>query len=386
MRITAVETIVLRVPDVLHINDSAQDAIVIRVHTDAGITGVGEVDSSPEVIRAIIEAPRSHRVCTGLAHVLIGEDPRDIERNWERMYRASVWYGRRGAAIQAMSGIDLALWDIKGKALGQPIYKLLGGALRTSVPAYASVLMPETPDAAFAEVRRWRDRGFTAIKLGWGPMGFDVAADAALVGAAREAAGDSMEVMIDLGFYPGPDLDWGWDASRVLDFARAIEPYRPYWLEEFLPPDDLNGFARVAAGTSIRTAAGENCMGRYEFIDLMDRGHVSVVQPDVTRCGGITEALRIAHLAHDRGLPCIPHAWSTGLIKAATMHLIAAIPNGRFLEYALPETPMNMNLFGGLGIDVDGDGMAHVLNRPGIGVELDEAVVREYQVNGSAVG
>ena len=131
MRITAVETIVLRVPDVLHINDSAQDAIVIRVHTDAGITGVGEVDSSPEVIRAIIEAPRSHRVCTGLAQVVIGEDPRDIERLWERMYRASVWYGRRGAAIQAMSGIDLALWDIKGKALGLPVYKLLGGALRT---------------------------------------------------------------------------------------------------------------------------------------------------------------------------------------------------------------------------------------------------------------
>jgi L-rhamnonate dehydratase len=386
MRITAVETIVLRVPDVLHINDSAQDAIVIRVHTDAGITGVGEVDSSPEVIRAIIEAPRSHRVCTGLAHVLIGEDPRDIDRLWERMYRASVWYGRRGAAIQAMSGIDLALWDIKGKALGQPVYKLLGGALRKTVPAYASVLMPETPEAAFAEVRRWRDRGFTAIKLGWGPMGFDVAADAALVGAAREAAGDRMEVMIDLGFYPGPDLDWGWDASRVLDFARAIAPFNPYWLEEFLPPDDLNGFARVAAGTSIRTAAGENCMGRYEFIDLMDRGHVSVVQPDVTRCGGITEARRIAHLAHERGLPCIPHAWSTGLIKAATMHLIAAIPNARYLEYALPDTPMNMNLFGGLGIDVDGDGIAHVLERPGIGVELDEAVVREYQVHGAAVG
>ena len=162
--------------------------------------------------------------------------------------------------------------------------------------------------------------------------------------------------------------------------------YRPYWLEEFLPPDDLNGFARVAAGTTIRTAAGENCMGRYEFIDLMDRGHVSVVQPDVTRCGGITEALRIAHLAHDRGLPCIPHAWSTGLIKAATMHLIAAIPNARYLEYALPETPMNMNLFGGLGIEVDGDGMAHVLDRPGIGVELDEAVVREYRVDGAALG
>jgi L-alanine-DL-glutamate epimerase-like enolase superfamily enzyme len=195
-----------------------------------------------------------------------------------------------------------------------------------------------------------------------------------------------MDVMIDLGFYPGPDLEWGWDASRVLDLARAIEPFKPYWLEEFLPPDDLNGFARVAAGTTIRTAAGENCMSRYEFIDLMDRGRVSVVQPDVTRCGGITEAWRIAHLAHDRGLPCIPHAWSTGLIKAASMHLIAAIPNARYLEYALPDTPMNLHLFGGLGVEVDPDGMAHVPEKPGIGVELDEDVVRTYQVTATAVG
>jgi L-rhamnonate dehydratase len=383
VKITAVETIVLRVPDVLAINDSAQDAIVIRVHTDAGITGVGEVDSSPEVIRAIIDAPKSHRVCTGLAQTIIGEDPFDIERLWEKMYRASVWFGRRGAAIQAMSGIDLALWDIKGKALGLPLYKLFGGALQKSVPAYASVLMPETPDAAFAEVARWRAKGFKAIKLGWGPMGFDVAHDAALVEAGREAAGDAMELMIDLGFYPGPDLDLGWDASRVLDFARAIEPFHPYWLEEFLPPDDLVGFARVAAGTTIRTAAGENCMGRYEFLDLMDRGNVSIVQPDVTRCGGLTEARRVAYLAADRGLPCIPHAWSTGLIKAASMHLIASIPNARYLEYALPETPMNLHLFGGLGIEVDENGLAHVLEKPGIGVELEESVVRQYSVPGS---
>jgi L-alanine-DL-glutamate epimerase-like enolase superfamily enzyme len=124
-------------------------------------------------------------------------------------------------------------------------------------------------------------------------------------------------------------------------------------------------------------------MGRYEFLDLMDRGNVSIVQPDVTRCGGLTEARRVAYLAADRGLPCIPHAWSTGLIKAASMHLIASIPNARYLEYALPETPMNLHLFGGLGIEVDENGMAHVLEKPGIGVELDESVVRQYSVPGA---
>lgn len=379
MRITAVETLILRVPEVQAINDSAQDALIVQVCTDAGLVGLGEVDSSPEVIKAIVDAPKSHRVCTGLAASIVGEDPFDVERLWEKMYRASVWFGRRGAAVQAISGIDLALWDLKGKILGQPVYELLGGAFRTQIPAYASVLMPETPELVYAEVRKWRDSGYTAVKLGWGPLGLDLDADVALVAVAREAAGERMQVMIDLGFYPGPSLETGWDASRVLEFARRVERYHPYWLEEFLPPDDLNGFARVAAGTTIRTAAGENCMGRYEFQDLMDRGKVSIVQPDVTRSGGLTECRRIAQMAADRGIPCIPHAWSTGLIKAASMHLIAAIPNAQYLEYALPDTPMNRDLFG-MGVAVV-DGLANVPQGPGLGVELNEGVVHEYAVS-----
>ncbi len=378
MHITSVETLILRVPEVQAINDSAQDALIVRVHTDAGLVGLGEVDSSPEVIKAIIDAPKSHRLCTGLAASIVGEDPLDVERLWDKMYRASVWFGRRGAAVQAISGIDLALWDLKGKILGQPVFRLLGGAYRTEIAAYASVLMPETPQATAAEVRRWREQGHAAVKLGWGPLGVDLERDVALVAAAREAAGDRMEVMIDLGFYPGPDLASGWDASRVLDFARRVEEYRPFWLEEFLPPDDLNGFARVAAGTTIRTAAGENCMGRAEFVDLMDHGKVSVIQPDVTRSGGLTECKRIAALAAQRGIPCVPHAWSTGLIKAASMHLIAAIPNALYLEYALPDTPMNRDLFG-MGVEVV-DGYARVPRLPGLGVELNEDVVAAYRV------
>jgi len=378
VHITSVETLILRVPEVQAINDSAQDALIVRVHTDAGLVGLGEVDSSPEVIKAIIDAPKSHRLCTGLAASIVGEDPLDVERLWDKMYRASVWFGRRGAAVQAISGIDLALWDLKGKILGQPVFRLLGGAYRTEIAAYASVLMPETPQATAAEVRRWREQGHAAVKLGWGPLGVDLERDVALVAAAREAAGDRMEVMIDLGFYPGPDLASGWDASRVLDFARRVEEYRPFWLEEFLPPDDLNGFARVAAGTTIRTAAGENCMGRAEFVDLMDHGKVSVIQPDVTRSGGLTECKRIAALAAQRGIPCVPHAWSTGLIKAASMHLIAAIPNALYLEYALPDTPMNRDLFG-MGVEVV-DGYARVPRLPGLGVELNEDVVAAYRV------
>ncbi len=378
MRITKVESTIVRMPAVEAINDSAQDALIVQVHTDEGLVGFGEVDSSPEVVKAIIDAPKSHRLCTGLAATIVGEDPLEVERLWEKMYRASVWFGRRGAAIQAMSGVDIALWDLRGKILGLPVYKLLGGAYRKQIPAYASVLMPETPEAVSLEVERRKREGFSAIKLGWGPLGLDMAADVSLIKAAREAAGPEMQIMIDFGFYPGDDLRSGWDAAGVLEFARRIERYEPYWLEEFLPPDDLSGFARVAAGTRIRTAAGENCMSRFDFIDLMDRGHVSVVQPDVTRSGGLTECKRIAALAEERGIPCIPHAWSTGLIKAASMHLIAAIPNAVYLEYTLSDSPLNTDLFANpVGLQ---NGVATVPEAPGLGVTLDTDLLRRYAV------
>jgi L-alanine-DL-glutamate epimerase-like enolase superfamily enzyme len=377
MKITAVEATIVRIPMIEAINDSAQDALIVQVHTDEPeIVGYGEVDSSPEVVKAIIDAPKSHRLCTGLAEAIVGQDPLEVERLWEVMYRASVWYGRRSVAIHAISGIDLALWDIRGKALGKPVYDLLGGAHRREIPAYASVLMPESSEAVAAEVRRRRAEGFGAIKLGWGPMGIDMGADVELMRAAREAAGPDMNIMIDLGFYPGPDLHTGWDASTVLEFARRIEPFRPFWLEEFLPPDDLRGFARVAAGTTIRTAGGENLTGRHEFTALMDEGQVSIVQPDVTRSGGLTECRRIAALADQRGLPCVPHAWSTGLIKAASMHLVAAIPNALYLEYTLSDSPLNTDLFPEAVILRDG--IAHVPEAPGLGVTLDMDVLSRF--------
>lgn len=383
MKITAVEATIVRLPRVAAINDSAQDALIVQVHTDnPDIVGYGEVDSSPEVVKAIIDAPKSSRLCTGLAEAIVGQDPLEVERLWEVMYRASVWYGRRSVAIHAISGIDLALWDIRGKALGRPVYDLLGGAHRREIPAYASVLMPETPEAVATEVKRRRAEGYGAIKLGWGPLGADMAADVELVRAAREAGGDEMNIMIDLGFYPGPDLHSGWDAATVLEFARHVEPFRPFWLEEFLPPDDLRGFARVAAGTTMRTAGGENLTTRHEFIDLMDEGRVSIVQPDVTRSGGLTECRRIAELAEERGLPCVPHAWSTGLIKAASMHLVASIPNALYLEYTLSDSPLNTDLFP--EAVVLRDGIAHVPEAPGLGVTLDVDVLRRYEWKGRA--
>ena len=378
MRIIGIETTILRIPQIAATNDSAQDAAVITVSTDAGIVGYGEVDSSPEIVRAIVDAPRSHRLCTGLANVLIGADPLDTEGLWEAMYRASVWYGRRGVAIQAMSGIDIALWDIRGKAYGRPVYQLLGQPHRREIPAYASQLMPERSEEVARVVAQRRDEGFRAVKLGWGPLAVDLDADVERVRAAREAAGPDVELMIDLGYYPGPHLGDGWDAAVVLEFCRRIEAYGIRWLEEFLPPDDLTGYAQVAAGTSIPTAAGENCTTRHDILELIECGRVSIVQPDVARSGGLTECLRIAGLAAERGRVCAPHTFSTGLNTAAAMHLVCAIPNAQYLEYAISDSPLCTDLFT-KAVQVE-DGLARVPEVPGIGVSPNEEVLRRYAI------
>ena len=171
LKITGVEAIYLRLPQVKVQCDSGQDALIVRVTTDAGITGYGEVDSAPLAAKAAIEGPFSHTIATGLAHLLIGEDPFRTEYLWHKMYRDNIYAGRRGIAIHAMSGIDLALWDIKGKALGLPVWKLLGGGFARSLRPYASSLFGATPAETGERARRFAAQGFTAVKFGWAPMG-----------------------------------------------------------------------------------------------------------------------------------------------------------------------------------------------------------------------
>jgi L-rhamnonate dehydratase len=372
VKITDVEAIILRQPAVdVAQADGSQDALLIRIRTDEGITGIGEVDSLPSVIKAIVEAPPSHANASGLKHLLIGENPLEIERLWDKLYRGSIYYGRRGAAIHAISGIEIALWDIKGKALGQPIHRLLGGPLRTSISAYASTLMPETPEEAGEVVTSLVERGFAAIKLGWGPLGRDADLDVALLAAARQAAGDRVELMVDIGM--------GWpDADHAIRQVRRFEEHRPYWVEEPLWPDDLDGYRKLADAVETRIACGEEDGTRWGFQELMDRAQIDVVQPDVTRAGGISECLRIAHMADLRGVSTVLHSWSTGIIKAASLHVLAAMPRATFFEYCVQETALNQLL------TVErfpvADGIVAVPEGPGLGIEIDDEVVRKYAV------
>jgi L-rhamnonate dehydratase len=373
VKITEVEAIILRQPNVDGaIADGSQDDLIVRVHTDEGIVGIGEVDSAPEVVKAIYDAPDSHYIATGLKHVLIGHDPLDIEGAWRRMYMGSVYYGRRGAAMHAISGVDIALWDIKGKKLGKPICELLGTKKRDRIKPYASLLMPNTEREAATAVERLAAMSFSAIKLGWGPIGKDEGHDVKLARAAKKAAGDKVEILIDAGF------GYGADADRAIRVARKFEEIGIYWLEEPFEPDEFEAYAKLADTVDIRVAGGEEEATRWGFRELVERGHVDVVQPDVTRCGGLSEALKIAQYAEGRGVQCVPHAWKSGVIKAASLHLNAVLETAYYQEYCVAETPINM-LLTRERMPVK-DGWIAVPDKPGLGIELDLEILERYAV------
>src|SRR5689334_13587349 len=292
MKITDVQVYYIRQTQVKEQCDSGQDALIVKVLTDSGIYGIGEVDSSPLAVKGAIESPFSHTTACGLRDLVIGEDPFETEKIWHKMYRGNIYGGRRGVAIHAMSGIDIALWDIKGKALGLPIWKLLGGGFHQKIRCYASSLFGPTPEETGNLARRYRDQGFTAVKFGWDPMGRDAKTDVALVREGRKGLGDGPDLLIDAGLV--------WDSKTALQRAIAFAEHDIFWLEEPLRPDDYEGYRKLAESTPVRIAAGEEESNRASFLDLMDKGKIDVVQVDLTRCGGFTEATKIAALAWDR--------------------------------------------------------------------------------------
>ena len=324
-------------------------------------------------MRALVNASGSHAIANSLHDLLVGEDPVDVERLWQKMYRGLIYIGRRGIALHALSGIDIALWDIAGKAAGKPVHELLGGAKRDRVRAYASRLMPDTPEETSEAVAALCADGFTAVKLGWGPLGKDPKHDVKLAAAAKEAAGDC-EILIDAG------LGYGSDAKVAIEVARELEQIGIFWLEEPFEPDEYEAYAELADAVDIRVAAGEQDTTRWGFRELIERGHVDLVQPDVTRCGGITEWLRIAELARSDGVETVPHAWKSGIIKAASLQCNAVIPDALFQEYCVAETPINQTLTKER-LPVEADGTILVPTAPGIGITLDDEVVERYRVN-----
>ena len=365
---------------------SAQDDIVVEIHTDDGLTGIGETDVNPWIARACIEAPGTHTMGLGLADMLLGANPLDVEGLWERLYVGSAMNGRRGAVINAIGALDMALHDLRGKALGKPCFEMLGGAQRKAITPYAS-LQPDTTsfEAYHSSLVSWaleaKRRGFRAAKLEVTPSGPYVhkgiqvspAQMTEVIAAVRGAVGPDFVLMIDVQYaYP--------DADTCLAAIREWDRFNLFFIETPLPSDDLAGYARLAAEQPIPIAAGEWLTTRFEFLDLMDRGKVAVVQPDIGRVGGLTEAKRVCELAGQRGLRVVPHLWKTGISIAAAAHLAAATPQLTFFEF-LPKELCGSALRKELVTDEIQmvDGVIPLPTRPGLGIELNRQALHSFK-------
>lgn len=375
MKITRLETIALSDP-------GKASATLVRVHTDAGLTGLGQAESPSLVIDAILHCDG------GLEQALQGEDPLQVERLWQEMYAATGLFGRRGVTIAAIGAVETALWDIAGKALGRPVCELIWhacctvrerGRIREAVTPYATVYPPgDTIDEICQRLTLAVERGYRAVKLEEWPGGFarvSCQRDVEVARAARQAIGAEVNLLIDV------QNRW-YEVGQAIDTIRAIEEYRPYFIEAPLPADNLDGYARLADSVDTRIAAGDwGFTTRFEFEELMVRGKVDVVQPSAVRSGGVREIARIAEAAYRRGLLCVPHAWCHVVGVAAEIHLAAVLPNMPYFEtpIAFPDSPVISALLEPR-IELDADGRIPVPDRPGLGFELNPEVVDQYRV------
>jgi len=383
--ITSVECFVLLDPSFnKRAASSAQDNLVVKIGTDDGYTGVGEVDVHPWAAKALIEAPGTHSMGLGLRELLLGQDPLNTGL-WDELYVRSAMNGRRGLGVCAIGALDMALWDLRGKVAGQPVWRLLGEATRTEILAYASLLpqgrsLAEQRESLVDRARRAVANGFRAIKLETivkGPYAHNGLSEGdeaivELVRACREAVGPEITMMVDVGYC------WP-NAQAALGIMRDLAEHDLFFLETPLSPDDLEGHAVLASLGLFRIASGEWLTTRYEFADLMDRGAVDVVQPDVGRVGGITEAMRVVKMAQARRRLVVPHCWKSAIGIAASAHVAVVAPNCPMIEF-LPPDLSDSRLRRDLvkrELEVC-DGVISLPQRPGLGIDVDDAALIEY--------
>jgi L-rhamnonate dehydratase len=369
MKITDIKCITLRLPNKLDIADSSRDTVIIKVFTDEGIIGIGEADTHPEIAKAIINASWSHGDSHGIKDCIIGEDPFDVQKIWDKVYRKTAHYGRRGILIEVLGGIDIALWDIMGKATGKPIYKLLGGSFRNKVQAYVSTLFPYSKkEDVMKKTETFVEKGFKAIKFGWGIFGKEFKEDIELVRAIRDLVGDDIYLMVDGGECM--------NASEAIKRAKALEEFNVYWFEDPLLLDDLNGYAKLTKESPVKIALGEAETTHYPFERLINLG-IDIIQPDISRVGGISECMKIIQMADDKGVLPVIHLWKTGISIAAALHVLAAMKQDSFLEFCITDSPL-LNDLTVEKFDIDKEGMVCVPNKPGLGIELNDEIVEKY--------
>ena len=372
MKITQVVCQILRIENVQAKTASSQDAVVVRVRTDTGLEGIGEADASPEVIKAIVDAPFSHNIACGLRNIIVGENPLESERLWQKMYRRTMYFGRTSVGIAAMAAVDMALWDLKGKHYGEPIHRLLGGKQHERIKAYASILFGrdgrETADIA----RRWRAAGYQAVKFGWEPMGQSEALDIELVRGAREGLGADATLLIDAGCV--------WDARTALRRAERFAEFGIEWLEEPLREDDIDGYVWLRDRSPVPIASGEGECGREAFRPWIDRHALDVYQVDLSR-NGFTDAAYIRARVEEQGARLCNHCYTSPLTVAASLHWLSTCRDAFIFEDCVEDSPLRHQLTHERVQATDG--WITVPDGPGLGVTLDEAFVKAHLVSES---
>ncbi len=344
---------------------------LISVQTDEGVTGYGGVFTNAGLVQAALNI---------LEPLFQGENALEPERVSEKLHQNTFWMGRGGSITHAISGIDIALWDILGKATGQPVGRLLGGRYRERVRPYASILMEE-PGPLAERIGALRAQGFRAVKMGWGPFGrVNAKLDEAIVAAAREAIGPDCDLMVDAG---GSDAYWPNGYTWALRTADMLAAYDVAWFEEPLRADALEDFIHLRRNTRIPITGGETLTRRQTFQPWLQGGAFDIVQPDVCKVGGISEERKIAWMAQENGVKFVPHGWNTALGLAADLQLASAITGTDYVEY-IQGSPYVDEVKAG-GWQLDADGMLPIPNGPGLGIEIDlDAVARHSGGKGFA--
>ena len=337
---------------------------LLEILTDEGLRGLGSCFTSQPFVEASL---------TLLKPMLVGETPFEAERVGEKLRQQTFWLGRGGAVEHTISGLDLALWDLMGKALDQPVSRLLGGNYRDRIRPYASILFDDPP-VLRKKLEEQLSRGFRAIKMGWRPFGrVSRRLDELLVKTARETVGEDVELMVDAG---GSEQFWPHGVSWARETAKMLGDYGVTWFEEALKPDDLEGFKELRAVSPVMIATGEVFTRRQTFQPFITQRALDIIQPDLTKCGGLSEGRRLGWMAYDHGVLLVPHGWNTGVGVAADLALTAALPVAKWVEYQtgvpyieeIIDPPFRL----------DAEGLLHVPAGPGLGVRLNPEAIARY--------
>jgi len=334
---------------------------LVEVLTDQGLTGIGSCYTTRALVEAALDLLRPH---------MIGEVGLEPERVSEKLRQSMFWLGRGGSVEHAISGIDIALWDLQGKALGQPVSRLLGGNYRDRIKPYASILF-EDPPLLREKLAEQVSRGFRAIKMGWRPFGrVSRKYDEVLIRTARETVGDDVELMVDAG---GSEQFWPHGVAWARESAKMLGDYGVVWFEEALKPDDVDGFKELKQNSPVMIATGEVLTRRQSFQPFITSRALDIIQPDMTKCGGLSEGRKLGWMAYDHGVLLVPHGWNTAVGVAADLALTAALPVARWVEYQTG-VPYIEEIISPPFV-LDAEGMLRVPTGPGLGITLNPDAV-----------